>query len=79
MFRQRTDKVIVLELSPDFLFTTKSLKYSKKKESGKIYQRLNLALPVRIYIHFPVTWMWILRAKTCLWGCVASPWKAKHW
>jgi len=55
MFRQRTDKVIVLELSPDFLFTTKSLKYSKKKESGKIYQRLNLALPVRIYIHFPVT------------------------
>lgn len=35
--------MIVLEPSPDLLFTTESLKHLKKKKSGKMYQRLNSA------------------------------------
>lgn len=43
MFRQRTDKIVVWEPSPDLLFTTKSPKDLKKKKSGKISQRLSSA------------------------------------
>lgn len=43
MFRQRTDKTVVLEPSPDLLFTTRSPRDLKKEKSGKIPQRLSSA------------------------------------